>query len=163
MSARFETARLKLAQFEMTDADDVFSCITPEITRYLSWEPPSLEAYVARCAVLLDSQAEVQFVIRRRDTGECLGVTAVDRPADEVPELGIWMKTAAHGQGYGREAIEGLLRWASLNTGRVGFLYPVAVENLASRRIAERLGGEVIAMRPGSKYDAVVYRIPARR
>ena len=53
------------------------------------------------------------------------------------------------------------MRWASATVDREGFLYPVAVQNTASRRIAERLGGEIIATRSGAKYDSVVYRIPA--
>jgi RimJ/RimL family protein N-acetyltransferase len=117
---------------------------------------------MARCAALVDSPTEIQLVIRLKNTRECLGVTALERPADASPELGIWMKEAAHGRGYGREAIEALVRWASVTIDSDGFLYPVAVENTPSRRIAERLGGEIIATRPGAKYDSVIYRIPAR-
>lgn len=158
---QLETPRLSLIRFTMADAEEVFGCITPAVTRYMSWEPPSREAYLARCAALVDSPTEIQFVIRLRDTSECLGVTALERPADPLPELGIWMKASAHGRGYGGEAIEGLVRWASAAVDRDGFLYPVAVHNTASRRIAERLRGEIIATRSGAKYDSVVYRIPA--
>lgn len=157
---RLETPRLSLTRFTMADAEEVFACIAPSITRYMSWEPPAREAYMARCATLIDSPVEIQFVIRLKDTGECLGVTALERPADPLPELGIWMKASAHGRGYGGETIDALVRWASATLDREGFLYPVAVQNTASRRIAERLGGEVIATRSGAKYDSVVYRIP---
>lgn len=165
MSLHIQTARLSLRPFAMPDADEVFACITPGMTRFMAWDPPTREAYQTRCEALVrdGGRAETQFVIRRADTGECLGVTAVERPGDELPELGIWMKEAAHGQGYGREAVEATLRWASAQGDRAGFLYPVAVENVASRRIAERLGGEIIGSRAGAKYDAVVYRIPALR
>jgi RimJ/RimL family protein N-acetyltransferase len=163
MTLHIETARLSLRRFEMADAEDVFRCITPAVTRFMAWDPPAFEDYRARCETLVrdGGRTEVQFVIRR--TGECLGVTAVERPQDELPELGIWMKETAHGQGYGREAVEALARWASAAWDRAGFLYPVALENVASRRIAEGLGGEVIANRSGRKYDSVVYRIPALR
>ena len=158
---RLETPRLSLTRFTMADAEEVFECITPSITRYMSWEPPTREAYMARCMTLIDSPSETQLVIRVKDTGERLGVTALERPADPLPELGIWMKATAHGCGYGGEAIAVLVRWASATVDREGFLYPVAVQNTASRRIAERLGGEIIATRSGAKYDSVVYRIPA--
>jgi RimJ/RimL family protein N-acetyltransferase len=36
----------------------------------------------------------------------------------------------------------------------------VAIENIASRRIAEKLHGEIIGNRTNPKYDSVVYRIP---
>src|SRR5205807_3377603 len=80
------------------------------------------------------------------------------------PELGIWIKEAAHGRGYGREAIAALLRWAGAHLGVTGFVYPVAEGNGPSRRLAESLGGAIIAMRKlrkptGVILDEVVYRI----
>jgi hypothetical protein len=40
------------------------------------------------------------------------------------------------------------------------FIYPVAIQNIASRRIAENIHGEIIGNRTNPKYDSVVYRIP---
>jgi RimJ/RimL family protein N-acetyltransferase len=162
--AEIETPRLTLRRFTLADADEIFAAITPEMTRWMSWDPEPREAFDARAAAMAvaDAAAGVSFVIRRRDTGECLGLAAAERLADDLPELGIYLRVEAHGQGYGGEVVEALLRWASAATNKPGFIYPVAVENTASRRIAERLGGEIIAERAGAKYDAVVYRIPAR-
>jgi RimJ/RimL family protein N-acetyltransferase len=157
-----ETVRLNLDRFAIVDAEVLFSCITPAVTRFMAWDPPPYAEFRSRCEALSRGEEEIQFVIRRRDTLECLGVAGVERPADELPELGVWLKEAAQGQGYGREAVEAVARWASEYWSKTAFLYPVAVENLASRRIAERLGGEIIATRSGPKYNSVVYRIPAR-
>jgi hypothetical protein len=33
--------RLQLSQFRMMDAQEVFGCITPGITKFMPWEPPS--------------------------------------------------------------------------------------------------------------------------
>src|ERR1700744_2330157 len=60
------------------------------------------------------------------------------------PELGIWLKEAAHGQGWGTEAIKAVAEWATKNLAKESFLHTVAVENLASRRIAEKLNGEIV-------------------
>ncbi|MBL8773923.1 MAG: GNAT family N-acetyltransferase [Phenylobacterium sp.] len=158
-----ETGRLVLDRFTTADAPDVFAAITPAVTRWMTWEPPTwaeFEAHAARLAAA-DPRAGANFVIRLRDTGRCLGITAAERLADDLPELGIWLRADAHGQGFGLEAARALLRWASAASGAAGFVWPVAVENAASRRIAERLGGEIVAERPGAKYDAVIYRIPA--
>jgi len=43
---------------------------------------------------------------------------------------------------------------------RGSFIYPVAIQNTASRRIAENLHGEIIGNRTNPKYDSVAYRIP---
>ncbi|MFD1838620.1 hypothetical protein [Paracidovorax cattleyae] len=42
-------------------------------------------------------------------------------------------------------------------------IHPVAQANMPSRRIAESLGGVPVSRRQGTKYDTVVYRIPASR
>jgi RimJ/RimL family protein N-acetyltransferase len=161
--AEIETPRLTLRRFTLADADEVFAAITPEVTRWMSWDPPTWEAFQARAAALAvaDPATDMNFVIRGRDTGGCVGVCAAERLGDEMPELGIWLKVTAHGQGYGAEAVAALLRWASAASGKAGFLWPVAIQNTASRRIAERLGGAIIAERAGPKYDAVVYRVPS--
>lgn len=81
--------------------------------------------------------------------------------ADSVsPERGLWLKESAHGQGFGREVVAALVEWGHATLGKVSFIYPVAVKNTASRRIAENLHGEIIGNRTNPKYDSVVYRIP---
>ena len=81
--------------------------------------------------------------------------------ADSVsPELGLWIKESAHRQGFGREVVAALVEWGQSTLGKESFIYPVAVENTASRRIAENLHGQIIGNRTNPKYDSVVYRIP---
>ena len=53
-----------------------------------------------------------------------------------------------------------VVQWASQWVVAKHFIYPVATQNSASRRIAEALGGVVIERRMAEKYDSVVYRIP---
>jgi len=167
MAPHIDTPRLSLERFAMSDADELFQCITPAVTKFMTWDPPSFDDYKSRCEALsrVDERTEAQFVIRRKDTRECLGIAGVERLGDALPELGIWMKETAHRQGYGREAVEAVARWAFRTCNGNGLIYPVAIENIASRRIAEGLKGEVIATRSGPKYDSVVYKIssPAPR
>ena len=76
------------------------------------------------------------------------------------PELGLWLKESAHGQGLGREVVAELVEWGHAALGKESFIDPVAVQNTASRRIAEKLHGKIIGNRTNPKYDSVVYRIP---
>ena len=75
-------------------------------------------------------------------------------------ELGLRLKESAHGQGFGREVVAALVKWGHATLGKERFIYPVAVQNTARRRIAENLHGEIIDNRTNPKYDSVVYRIP---
>lgn len=154
--------RLQLREFQMMDAEEVFGCITPGITRFMPWEPPSWSEYVTRCEkrVQAPEPAKFYFVIRRLDNGECLGMASLEDADSVSPELGLWLKESAHGQGFGREVVASLVEWGHASLGKGSFTYPVAVENMASRRIAEKLHGEIIGNRANPKYDSVVYRIP---
>ena len=162
MQVLIGSARLQLTPFEMADAEEVFGCITPAIARFMRWEPPnSLREYKAHREARLQAKdrSVYSFVIRRSDTMECLGVAGLDEADRPTPELGIWLKEAAHGNGYGTEAVSAVAKWAAKTLAKDRFLYPVAVENVASRRIAEKLNGEIVGTRSNPKYESVVYEI----
>ena len=51
--------------------------------------------------------------------------------ADSVsPELGLWLKETAHGQGFGREVVVALVEWGHATLGKGSFIYPVAIQTL---------------------------------
>ena len=154
--------RLQLSQFQMTNAQDVFGCITPGITQFMPWEPPSWPEYVARCEKRIQSPEpnKLHFVIRRLDRGECLGMASLEDADSDSPEVGLWLKESAHAQGFGREVVTALVAWGYATLGKESVIYPVAVQNIASRCIAENLHGGIIGSRTNQKYDSVVYRIP---
>src|SRR6201981_2492044 len=157
-----QSSRLQLRQFQMMDAQEIFRCLTPAITRFMPWEPTAWSEYAARCEkrVQAPEPNKFSFVIRRLDSRECLGMASLEDADSVSPELGLWLKESAHGQGFGREVVTALVEWGHATLGKGSFIYPVAIQNTASRRIAENLHGEIIGNRTNSKYDSVVYRIP---
>ena len=157
-----QSPRLQLSQFQMRDAREVFGFITPGIARFMPWEPPSWSEYVTRCEKRVQAlePSQFSFVIRRRDNGECLGMASFEDADSVSPELGLWLKESAQGQGFGREVVAALVEWGHATLGKGSFIYPVAIQNTASRRIAENLHGEIIGNRTNPKYDSVVCRIP---
>ncbi|HEY2497456.1 MAG TPA: GNAT family N-acetyltransferase [Candidatus Angelobacter sp.] len=157
-----QSPRLQLSQIQLTDARDVFGCITPAIAKFMPWEPPSWSEYLARCEKRDQNPDpnQLTFVIRRLDNRECLGLSSFEDASSISPEVGLWLKETAHGQGFGTEVVAALIEWGHTTLGKESFIYPVAVQNTTSRRIAEKLHGEIIANRKNPKYDSVVYRIP---
>jgi RimJ/RimL family protein N-acetyltransferase len=89
-----QSPRLQLSQFQITDAEEVFACITPAITKFMRWEPPSWSEYIARCEKRLQAPEPntLSFVIRRRDSMDCLGMTGLEDTDRPSPELGLWIK-----------------------------------------------------------------------
>ena len=160
-----QSPRLQLSQFQMMDAQEVFGCITPAIAKFMPWEPPSWREYVTRCKkrVQAPEPDKFSFVIRRLDNSECLGMASLEGADSVAPQLGLWLKESAQGQGFGGEVVSALVEWGHATLGKGSFLYPVAEQNTASRRIAENLQGEIIGNRTNPKYDSVVYRIPFRK
>jgi RimJ/RimL family protein N-acetyltransferase len=158
-----QSARLQLRRFQMMDAEEVFGSITPAIAKFMPWEPPSWDEYVTRCEKRVQDPEpnNFSFVIRRLDNRECLGMASFEGADSVSPELGLWLKESAQGQGFGREVVMALVAWGHATLGKQSFIYPVAVQNTASRRIAENLHGEIIGNRTNPKYDSVVYRIPS--
>ena len=157
-----QSPRLQLSLFQMRDAPEVFGCITPAIARFMPWEPPAWAEYMTRCErrVQAPEANRFSFVIRRLDNAECLGMASFEDADTDSPELGLWIKESAHRQGFGSEIVAALVDWGHAFLGKASFIYPVAEQNTASRRIAEHLGGEIIGSRTNPKYDSVIYRIP---
>ena len=157
-----QSPRLQLSLFQMRDAPEVFGCITPAIAKLMPWEPPSWREYMTRCESRVQAREadNFSFVIRRLDNAECIGMASFENADSDSPELGLWIKESAHKQGFGRETVAALVEWGHASLGKGSFIYPVAEQNTASRRIAEHLRGEIIGSRANPKYDVVIYRIP---
>ncbi|QEI07727.1 GNAT family N-acetyltransferase [Pigmentiphaga aceris] len=157
--------RLSIRPFSAADANDAFGCITPTLTRYLSFDPaPStavFETIWRGWLPKIEAGVDFAFTIRDRATGSLIGLAGLHRTGDTEPELGIWVREDQHGNGYGREAVQAVATWAASSFGSAAFIYPVAKQNASSRKLAEALGGVVFSERTAPKYDSVVYRIPA--
>lgn len=158
------SSRLTLKPFTPLDADEVFQYITPTLTRYMSWDPPQTrQEFDEIWHGWLDNiknGKELICVIRNSTNNEFLGLAGLHQMQSETPELGIWIREDRHRSGFGREAVKSIASWASGNLKIKGFIYPVAIENFASRQIAESLGGTLYSYEKKRKYDSVIYSIP---
>lgn len=170
--------RVLLRPIAETYAADIFHTFTAQVTRYMEPQPPQqiadTLAFIHRSQRGMRRGENLQFVILKRGSEEflgCCGLHGYEKP--RTPELGIWLKTAAHGHGFGREAITALTRWIEQNLSYDYLTYPVDRANTPSRKIPESLGGAVMEeMRSttpdGRVLDIVVYHIapahqPVRR
>lgn len=160
------TSRLIIKPFTAEDAEESYACITPSLTRFMSWEPPrNREEYDAiwqTWLVHITQDIEYHFVIRNKDNGEFLGLCGLHDVQLATPELGIWIREDRHGLSFGKEAVTAVAKWASNLECYTHFIYPVAIENTASRRIAESLGGVESYCTNAKKYLSITYLIPSR-
>ncbi|MDG2615939.1 GNAT family N-acetyltransferase [Thermoleptolyngbya sichuanensis XZ-Cy5] len=145
---RLETARLWLEPVSLDDRLAVFQEFTEAIATFMypkpSQEIRETDQFLSHALRQNASGTDLHLTIRRRETAEFLGLCGMTQIQTPTPELGIWLKEAAHGQGYGKEAIARLKAWADEHLDYECLRYPVDRRNLASRKLAEHLGGRIV-------------------
>ncbi len=147
---------------------DIFREFTPEITTYMFPKPAEkieeTVEFIERSIKGNKKGNSFQMAIFRKGSMDFLGCGGIHRINEKTPELGVWIKKLAHGNGYGREAMTALKEWADQNLDYEYILYLVAEENYPSRKIPESLGGEVARKyekinMSGKKLHMLEYRI----
>jgi RimJ/RimL family protein N-acetyltransferase len=141
------TDRLKLVPLSQNYAKDIFENLTDEIATYMFTRSPQkideTLSYIHENIPKMQNGEEFPVVILDKETGEFLGGGGAHSLKTTTPELGIWIKKAAHGNAYGKEAVTALKRWIDQHIPYDYISYPVDKNNIPSRKIAGSLGGVV--------------------
>ncbi|OGH04032.1 MAG: hypothetical protein A2W22_00185 [Candidatus Levybacteria bacterium RBG_16_35_11] len=145
LNVLIETERLKLIPTSEKFAEDIFREFTEEITTFMYPKfPKKIDetlSFIKLSREKMEKGEQLQVAIFHRTTGEFIGHGGVTKLDTNTPEPGIWIKKEAHGKKYGREAVKALKEWVDKNYKYKYIMYPVDKRNLASRKIAEFLGG----------------------
>ena len=149
LSFSIEGERLRLVAISDLFERDIFNEFTSEITRYMFPSPAQhieeTRNFINESRRNMQIGNNLQCAILSKTIGEFLGCCGLHGEDNvRTPELGIWLKKSAHGSGYGREAIHMLVNWSCDRIDLDRFIYPVDWKNIASSKIAESLGGEVM-------------------
>lgn len=168
LEIEISTERLILSPISMIYKEVIFSEFTEDITTYMYPCPPQdiseTEAFISDSIGEMTDGWGLGLVILKRDSQEFLGCAGLHRIDRKNPELGIWLKKTAHGNKYGLETIAAIKNWADKNLEYKYLRYPVDKANIASRKIAETLGGKIVdeyykINMSGKTLDIVEYRI----
>ena len=169
LTERIESARLRLVPISMEYKDDIFAEY-PRIAVFMSTVPAKdiseTERFISNSLRSMKSGSNLQFVITEKGSGEFLGCAGLHHIDTPTPDAGIWLKKAAHGNGYGKEAVAAMKEWADAHLSYDYIVYPVVKENAPSRAVAESLGGTIARAYDKKTSDGrilhiVEYRIPA--
>lgn len=143
-----ETERLLLVTISPTHREDIFREFTKEITKYMFPQPTGriedVNVFISDSIRKMKEGNNLQLVALDKNSKEFLGCVGLHNLDQPDPEMGIWLKKTAHGNGYGLEAMKAVKKWADENLQYEHIKYSVAVENIASRKIPEALGGKVV-------------------
>ena len=163
-----ESERLKLVPTSEKYAQDIFKEFSKDLTVYMYPKPADeiseTIAFINSSRSYMKTGKQFQVVILNKTTGEFLGHGGINHLNSDNPELGIWIKRSAHGNKYGLEAVRALKNWIDKNLPYKYISYPVDRRNIASRKIAENLGGIIEdeyqkTNMQGNILDEVEYRI----
>jgi RimJ/RimL family protein N-acetyltransferase len=153
-----ETERLLLRMPRLDDADAAFEYLgDPEVMRFIGGETvprKDVPSVIQRWLDRWEANGFGHFALVRRDDGRFLGrigmivwdtrtwrnTTLAEAGDSAQPELG-WALAREHwGRGYATEGAAAVREWARGELGVRRLISLIAPENVASARVAQRLG-----------------------
>ncbi len=164
------TERLILTPVAATDLEDLLALWSDEtFTRHIMGRALSGEEVWFRLLRDLGHWAALGYgnwTIRLRDGGDYLGSVGVFDYRREMdppfthPELGWGVAPAFQGRGYAVEALRAALAWADGHVAADATVCMISPENLASVRLAQRVGYVPYAMADYKGSNVQLYRRP---
>lgn len=120
--------------------------LDPESQRWATstrlWTAQDVRVFVAGTAAAWLSGTEARFAIVDSATGTCAGSLGlrVSVPAFRIAEIGYGLRAGWRGRGLTTRAVRLVSDWAFFRAGFARLELGAAVDNAASRRVAERAG-----------------------
>jgi RimJ/RimL family protein N-acetyltransferase len=148
MTVLIKTERLLLKPISYDFTDDIFNEFTQEITKYMFPKPAKSKdetrEFIENSLKGLKDGTNLQMVIVNKINNEFIGCIGLHNIDKIDPELGIWIKKSSHNNGYGIEAMDGLIKWANENIKYEYLKYPVDKRNKPSKKIPEKYYGKIM-------------------
>jgi [ribosomal protein S5]-alanine N-acetyltransferase len=145
MSEQIKTERLLLRKPRLDDVHAIFDgwAQDQEVTRYLTWRPheriEQTQEFLQGCIRAWEGETRFPYMLTLRTSAQVIGM--ID-PRIEGPKVGIGYGAArAHwGKGYVTEATRAIVEWAFQQPSIYRVYATTDVENIASRRVLEKVG-----------------------
>lgn len=144
------TARLQLRPLVMQEARELLTVVVtsrPSLGRYMSWPREMVELDHARRFVKMGREQwmagrTVRLGVFERETGVLVGNVELDGvdTRRRQAELGYWVRHDREGNGYAAEAAHAMLCYAFEALRMHKVRADVAVGNVGSARVLEKLG-----------------------
>lgn len=148
-----ETKRLLLREFAPEDWDALQEMLKEaenesEIIKMSAWDrcPAAFSEYEAFLAYLEHQYSFYEYgiwAVTERHSGVLIGAAGIwDMDISGAAELGYWIRPAFQRKGYGREAVQAILRYGEeeLSHSIHSIYAKIRKGNLPSRKLAKRLG-----------------------
>lgn len=135
------TGRLTLSPPRMCDAEDLVRAVNdPAVVRWLARVPFPYTLDDAAYFLGQIAPAELNYLIRRTDTGALAGAIGLKPQSASAGELGYWLASAHWGEGIATEAARRLVDFALDELKLTRLTAFAALENTRSVKVLEKLG-----------------------
>ncbi|PTS93836.1 N-acetyltransferase [Pedobacter sp. HMWF019] len=160
---KIETKRLSLISVSDKYKDEILRAFTPQITRYMPYTPigdeREVQGFLDKAKLGLINGTDFVFSSIHKDGEAFLGCRGIHNISEESIELGLWLKKDVHGHGFGTEIVGELINFIEGNLKFNYLIYPVDKENVASRRIPEKLGFSIFGEYKEAKDENTFFNI----
>jgi RimJ/RimL family protein N-acetyltransferase len=131
---------LTLRPWGKADAAEIVACVDgdPEITKWLDQVPQPYT--LADALAYVEGLVEQAFAITDSTSGRILGSIGLSPITNGVGEIGYWIRADARGRGVPTRALTLLARWALGRDDVERVQLRADVDNIGSRRVAEKAG-----------------------
>jgi RimJ/RimL family protein N-acetyltransferase len=152
MQIEIDTGALLVRRFTGQDVDPLYEAIIESLPELSCWMWWAHESYAkSETATFIKSQQnpecegdEVGFGIFEKNSGlilGCAGLNRIDR-TNKCCNLGYWVRSSATGRGIATTVARRLAAFALTELGMNRVEVIVAAENVASLRVAEKIGAK---------------------
>ncbi|HEV2780973.1 MAG TPA: GNAT family N-acetyltransferase [Actinophytocola sp.] len=145
--------RLTLRPFTTADVPWVYEVSQDPMLQHFVLEQPvspyrmaDARFFVERLAIATwDSGTRAELVAEDAATGARLGRVGLGLTMPGIGEIGYWTDPGVRGRGVATDAVRAACRWAFTTLGLELIAWRAEVGNVASRRVAEKVGFRVEA------------------
>ena len=159
-----DRGRITLVPVEPSQAKELYEAIIEsraELSAWMEWMHPDYsiaetEQWVTNCRKAWEMDSSFGFTIVEQQTSQILGGCSIgiDRPIHRNGSVGYWIRTSRTKQGFASEAAALLAQFGFAQLGLIRLEIYVAVSNIASQRVAEKVG----ALREGLLRNRLLFR-----
>jgi ribosomal-protein-serine acetyltransferase len=156
--------RIALVPVKVSQAEGLYEAIvesSAELSPWMEWVHPEYsiaetEEWVTRCRKAWETDSSFGFTIIEHHTSEIVGGCSItiDRPMHRNGSIGYWIRTSRTNQGFASEAAALLAQFGFAQLGLIRIEIFVAAGNIASQRVAEKVG----ALREGLLRNRLLIR-----
>ncbi|WP_294374635.1 GNAT family N-acetyltransferase [uncultured Clostridium sp.] len=141
------TKRLEERPMNIDDFQVLYENYDKDAEYYMDLFPAGneekLRDFIELCIKEMKEETDLHLIINDKITKKFIGYIGIYYLKENAPEIGIWINKESQHCGYGKEAMESVIKWIDDNYKFSYMRYPVDKDNIFSRKLPEYFNGKI--------------------